>query len=125
LRALCAGRFRLDRDPAADPDDSDPWMATLVGRVGVIYPHGATTLAVETDDGRIARRLAEALGEPPPYLCGERFWTFLFCADRLEQIAPIIQPPRVRSLSPVARERLARAGEGTRFEGAVLRHSGA
>jgi hypothetical protein len=105
----------LDHDPAADPGDDDPWMATLVGRHGVVYPFGPNRLAVETDDGRVAARLSEVLGDAPPYQHGERFWCYQFPAGLLTGVAAVIRPPRVRRLSARARRRLQAAGEGTQF----------
>jgi hypothetical protein len=115
LRQLCRGTYRLDHDPAADAGDTNPWMATLAGRYGVVYPHGRDTLAVETDDGRVAARLAEVLGDAPPYQHGENFWCYLFPAALLVGVAAVIKPPKERRLSARARQRLAAAGGGTQF----------
>ncbi len=119
LRQLCRGTYHLDHDPAADPGDDDPWMQTLVGKFGVVYPFGPDRLAVEVIDGRVARRLAEVLGDAPPYTSGGDCTTYLFHFGLLAAVAAVIRPPRVRrrrSLSEEARERLAANREGTRFD---------
>jgi hypothetical protein len=103
------------RDPVARPDDTDPWVQVLVGRHGEIYPHGRDLLAVEVYDGRIALRVAEVLNGSLPWQRGEAFFCYVFPVNQLVTVADIIQPPKVRHLSPAARDRLAQVGQETQF----------
>jgi hypothetical protein len=112
---LCVGKYRLDHDPAADPGDPDPWSLVLPGRYGEVYPFGRDRLAVEVYDGRVALAVAAVLGGVLPYQRGHQFFAYLFHPDRLEAVASIIQPPKVRRLSPAARDRLALVRGGTQF----------
>jgi hypothetical protein len=116
LAALCAGRWRTSADPAHQSGDApDPFLVTLEGRRGTVYPFGPGRLAVEVHDGRIALALAAFLGGALPYQRGHRFFCYLSRPDQLGVVAAVIQPPKVRHLSARARERLAAAGEGTQF----------
>jgi hypothetical protein len=94
----------------------------LRGKYGEVAPLGRSTLLAECDDPRIANRLA-ALGSAVLYLRGTSFWGYVIDPDDLDEAAGVLRVPRVRHLSPAAAARLAEVGQGTRFEGAVPRHS--
>jgi hypothetical protein len=52
LRDLAGRRFRIGWDPAYDPKGihmKDPWMMTVPGHRGTVYPLGGNLLAVEVD----------------------------------------------------------------------------
>ncbi|HEY7311879.1 MAG TPA: hypothetical protein VH643_21120 [Gemmataceae bacterium] len=116
LRWLVRGIYRTGRDPAAEAGVNDPWMTTLPGRFGLIYPFGRGRLAVETSDPRIASRVAAALGGSSPYQRGWWHWCYIFPVSRLGAVAAIIQPAKVRRMSTAAKKRLAAIGASTRFE---------
>jgi hypothetical protein len=78
LRWWFRGVYRLGHDPAAETGDHDPWMATLPGRHGVVFPFAEGRLCVEVFDPRVANRIAAALDSARPYQRGERFWSFVF-----------------------------------------------
>jgi hypothetical protein len=115
LRWLVRGVYRVGRDPAAQTGDEDPWMTTLPGRFGLVYPFGRDRLAVETSDPRIASRIAAALGGTEPYQRGWWHWCYTFPVSRLGAVATIIQPKKVRRMSVAAQKRLAAVGADTRF----------
>jgi hypothetical protein len=98
LRALCAGRWRVSRDPVAAPGDLSPHAQILVGRFGEVYPHDRGRLIVEVYDGAIALLIAGALGGRLPWQRGAGAFAYIFPADDLEAVARVIQPRRVRHL---------------------------
>jgi hypothetical protein len=108
------GIYRTDRDPAAEPGTDDPWLTLLSGRFGVIFPFGRDRLGVETRDPRIAARIAAIRGAIP-YQRGEWHWSYTFHVSYLGAVADIIQPAKVRRMSPSAKKRLAAIGGSTRF----------
>jgi hypothetical protein len=114
LRKLVGGIYRTGRDPAFVAGDRDPWMVTLPGRYGEIYPFGKDRLAVEVYDPRIADRVAAIKGAIP-YQRGWRHWSFTFHDSYWGAVAAIIQPAKVRRMSAAARKRLASIGGSTRF----------
>jgi hypothetical protein len=114
LRKLVGGVYRTGRDPAFVAGDRDPWMVTLPGRYGEIYPFGKDRLAVEVFDSRIASRVGAVAGAIP-YQRGEWHWTFTFHYAYLDAVAAIIQPAKVRRMSAAAKKRLAAIGGSTRF----------
>jgi hypothetical protein len=117
LRWLVRGIYRVGRDPAAEAGVNDPWMVTLPGRYGLIYPFGRDRLAVEISDQRIASRVAAALDGAKPYQRGWWHWCYTFPVSHLGVVAAIIQPAKVRRMSAAAKKRLAAIGGSTRFGG--------
>jgi hypothetical protein len=125
LAWLVRGIYRTGHDPAAEAGIQDPWMATLPGRFGLIYPFGRDRLAVEVSDPRIASRVAAALDGAEPHQRGWWFWAFTFPVARLGAVVAVIQPKKVRRLSAAAKKRLVAINAGTRFgvSGTVLNPS--
>jgi hypothetical protein len=115
LKWLVRGIYRVGRDPAAAAGVEDPWLTTLPGRHGEIFPFGRDRLAVEVSDPRIAQRIAAALDGTEPYQRGWWHWCYVFPVSRLGAIADIIQPRKNRRLSPAAKKRLAAVRAGTLF----------
>src|SRR5215475_9978397 len=104
LAWLVRGIYRTGRDPAAVPGDHDPWLLTLPGKHGEIFPFSRGRLAVEVHDPRIADRVAALKGAIPRQR-GEWFWSFTFDIAYLLAVVDIIQPRKLRRLSPVAKKR--------------------
>jgi hypothetical protein len=98
LLALCAGKWRVSRDPVALPGDSSAYAQVLVGRLGEIYAVGRDRLAVECWDGHVALLVATALGGRLPWQRGQGMFCYLFPTSELEAVAQVIQPRRARHL---------------------------
>jgi hypothetical protein len=96
LLALCAGRWRVSRDPVAPPSDTSPYAQVLVGRLGEVYAVDRDRLAVECWDGHVALLIATALGGKLPWQRGEGLFCYLFPPDQLPTVAEVIGPRKVR-----------------------------
>src|SRR5262249_45127680 len=101
LRERWGGTYRPGLDPAADTPlgRADPWLVTMPGRRGTIYPHGGGLLAVEIDYRPGAARRLAALPGVTLAQDGEREKTFTFPAGLFGQVAAIVLPRRRRRLS--------------------------
>jgi len=108
LHSLVRGVYRVGHDPS-EAGDKDPWMVTLPGRYGEIYPFGKDRLAVEVEDPRIAARVAAIRGAIP-YQRGEWHWSFTFHVSYLGAVAAVIHPRKIRPLSASAQKRLEALG---------------
>jgi hypothetical protein len=75
----------------------------LCGRHGQVFPQGRNQLAVEAFDGRVARRLRQALGWRALYVRGESYWCYVFHPDWLRTVAAIVRPRRLRRVSAAAK----------------------
>jgi hypothetical protein len=111
LKARFGREYRIGLDPAAK-SEADPWMFTLPGRRGFIYPHGGEALAVEVDGRPILAKRVAAIPGVVLHQGGDREMTFLFPVALFDRVAELVQPRRRRRLSPEQREtnrtRLAR-----------------
>jgi hypothetical protein len=120
LLQLAGGRYKVTFDPAYDSFNVpraklDPWMMTLRGRHGEIYPWG---------DGKLAVFATPALAVHLQAIPGLTLWTdgsdgktFTFPVSALDAVALVIRPRKRRRLSEEARrqatERLAALRGGT------------
>jgi len=115
LRERFGRRYRTGFDDAAGNRD-DPWMMTIPGRFGTIYPHGRDRLAVEVDGHpRIAKQVA-AIPGIVLHQDGDDEKTFVFPVDLFDQVAAIVEPKRVKRLTDEQRARLVEAGQLYRFQ---------
>ena len=65
LQVRFGQQYRISHDEAASTwgERADPWMMTIPGRWGTIYPHCAEMLALELDGHpKIAKQVAEISG---------------------------------------------------------------
>ena len=94
LRAF-SSRYVTRDDGSHDP----PWSLEIPGKLGAIYPHGASgSLAVLTQSSRAIRKLV-ALGLKVVQR-GDTEAAFMFDPRQIDQVAAIIQAKRRRRLSP-------------------------
>jgi hypothetical protein len=108
------------RDPAQPhiPPESrdDPWYYQIPCDFGIIYPHGADTLALEIDyHNPTANRVLKIPGTRLSQ-DGDFEKTILFSLSLFDQVAEIVKPKRRRVLTPEQRAALAEAGSATRFQ---------
>ena len=115
LRECFGQKYRIGFDDAAGNRD-DPWMMTIPGRFGTIYPQGGENLAVEVDGHS---RIAKQVGAIPGIVFhqdGDDEKTFVFPVDLFDQVAAIVEPRRVKRLTEEQRARLVEAGQVYRFQ---------
>jgi hypothetical protein len=112
LARLFGDKFKLAHDPVARSrrEKADPWLMTMPGRFGTIYPHGPGRLAVEVDDhlGK-ARQLAQLPGVEH-HQVGDHEQTLVFPVELFERVAQVIRPYRRRRVSSVSRANLVPGG---------------
>jgi hypothetical protein len=99
--------FRTSYDPRNIPrEELDPWYMVILGRHGIIYPAGGTTLAVIIDE---RPKLAARLRRLPWCVAlqgGDEESIFLFDVGHFAEVAAIVLPRR-RRVSRAERLRLA------------------
>ncbi len=118
LRERFGKQYRISHDEAASAggERADPWMMTIPGRFGTVYPHGGESLAVEIDGHpRIAKQV-EAIPGIVLHQDGNYEKTFVFPVDLFDQVAAIVELKRVKRLTDEQRARLVEAGQLYRFQ---------
>ncbi len=118
LRERFGKQYRISHDEAASAggERADPWMMTIPGRFGTIYPHGGENLAVEVDGHP---RIAKQLGAIPGIVLrqdGHDEKTFVLPVDLFDQVAAIVEPKQVKRLTEEQRARLVEAGKLYQFQ---------
>jgi hypothetical protein len=113
LKERFGHQYKIGHDPAATTwgEKADPWMMTIPCRLGTIYLHGGDLLAVEIDGHPKAARQVAAIPAVSCWQDGDDEKTFLFPADRFDEVAAIVQPRRRRQLSAEHQARLVGAGK--------------
>lgn len=114
LKELYGSRYKVRFKEEDAEGRNDPWAYEMPCKLGIIYPHGAGTLAVEVDYHPVARRRLTEMG----LRCtqdGDQEATFVFPLEQFDQVAAVVQPRRRRVLSEEEREALIRRTEATRF----------
>src|SRR5260370_15261696 len=115
LRERFGQQYRIGFEEGAE-NRNDPWMMTIPGRFGTIYPHGGENLTVEVDGHA---RIAKKVGAIPGIVLhqdGDDEKTFVFPVDLFDQVAAIMEPKRIKRLTDEQRARLVEAGQLYRFQ---------
>jgi hypothetical protein len=114
-------RYRIEWDPAyfAEYGPSakvdDPWLQTVPGRLGHIFPHGNGLLAASSNSrGPVANKLAGIAGATV-IQDGDDGLTIAFPASSFRTVAKIIRAHTCRRLTDAQRQALKEAGEAYRF----------
>jgi hypothetical protein len=107
-------KYRITFDEAYDAwrvhrAKLDPWMMQIPcqGRGVTIYPHGASTLAVEVNRRPSIAAKMMALEGVRLYQDGDTEKTFLFEMSQFTEVAEIVKPRRKRILTEERRKELA------------------
>lgn len=107
LKERFGHRYRIAYDPAYDPKHRkhvDAHYMIIPCRVGEIWPHGGSTLAVEIEGKRsitVKRLIAAGC---TLYRDGDDGATLLFHVDDFPAVAAIVKPRRRRQVSEATRQ---------------------
>ena len=93
-------RYKITWDQSAYyKHDKTPWMMTIEGTYGTIYPYSKDLLAVECDHHRSRQRKLLVLGLEL-HQDGDRAKTFLFPPEQMPEVAKIIKAYKKRQHRP-------------------------
>ena len=102
-------RWRYEDGYRSGTDD-DEWFVEVVCRYGLIYPKGGNTLLVYATRG-VKRHISRLIGVEHHQWDGDAE-VFRFPAERLDEVAAVLKPKRLRGKAELSPEQLANLQEG-------------
>jgi hypothetical protein len=121
LRDLFGDKYQISHDPAAltRREKSDPWMMTIPGKFGIIYPWGTSKLAVEVNGHRYISTHLRRLPGVKVHQDGAAERTIIFPVDLFPQVAALVKSNKIPRRTPSQLANLLRGPKPSEKQGVM------